>query len=168
MMNIVSRQTNPAGRERGSALAIALIFLLLMTLLGVSAMRSSNMQERMAGNLRDRNMAFQSAEAALRAGETWLLGIANQQAADLNDPITEDVDNPADWDGLDPVPTGTVAGLDGQLAADPDFYVGPPSLRRVGIQLPPDFRRIYPVTARGEGGSDVSVVVLQSTFEPPQ
>jgi len=154
-------------RQRGSALAIALIFLLLMTLLGVSAMRGSNLQERMAGNQRDRNMAFQSAEAALRAGETWLLVLANQQAADFSNPITDTV-NPVAWDGTAPVPTGTVPALDTQLADDPEFYVGPPSLRRVGIQLPPDFRRIYPVTARGEGGSDVSVVVLQSTFEPPQ
>jgi type IV pilus assembly protein PilX len=151
-------------RERGSALAVALIFLLLMTLLGVSAMRGSNMQERMAGNLRDRNLAFQAAEAALRSGEAWLMNIVNQQTADLNPQI----DNPAAWTGAAPAPTGSVAALDGQLAADPEFYVGPPSLRRVGIQLPPDFRRIYPVTARGEGGSDVAVVVLQSTFEPPQ
>lgn len=151
-------------RERGSALAVALIFLLLMTLLGVSAMRGSNMQERMAGNLRDRNMAFQAAEAALRGGEAWLMNVVNQQTAGLNPQI----DNPAAWTGAAPVPTGSVGALDGQLAADPEFYVGPPSLRRVGIQLPPDFRRIYPVTARGEGGSDVAVVVLQSTFEPPQ
>lgn len=151
-------------RERGSALAIALIFLLLMTLLGVSAMRSSNMQERMAGNLRDRNMAFQAAEGALRGGEAWLMNVVNQQTADLNAQML----NPAAWDGVAPAPTGNILALDGQLAADPEFYVGPPSLRRVGIQLPPDFRRIYPVTARGEGGSDVAVVVLQSTFEPPQ
>lgn len=167
MTNMILRNSRASSRQRGSALAIALIFLLLMTLLGVSAMRGSNMQERMAGNLRDRNMAFQSAEAGLRAGETWLLGLANQQAADLNNPITDTV-NPANWDGTAPAPTGTVPALDAQLADDPDFYVGPPSLRRVGIQLPPDFRRIYPVTARGEGASDVSVVVLQSTFEPPQ
>jgi type IV pilus assembly protein PilX len=148
--------------ERGSALAIALIFLLLMTLLGVSAMRSSNLQERMAGNLRDRNMAFQSAEAGLRAGETWLMQLPNQVIANGNLNLV----NPGAWDGS--APTGTVVGLDGQLASDPVFYVAEPSLRRVGIQLPPDFRRIYPVTARGEGGTDVAVVVLQSTFEPPQ
>lgn len=149
-------------RQRGSALAISLIFLLLMTLLGVSAMRSSNMQERMAGNLRDRNMAFQSAEAALRGGEGWLMLLANQAAANANAHLA----NPAAWDGS--APTGTILALDPQLASNPDFFVGPPSLRRVGIQLPPDFRRIYPVTARGEGGSDTAVVVLQSTFEPPQ
>lgn len=153
--------------QRGSALAIALIFLLLMTLLGVSAMQGSNMQERMAGNLRDRNMAFQSAEAALRAGETWLLTLANQNIADGNTLLPD----PLAWEGTvatGGLPTGTVPGLDGQLSSAPEFYVGPPSLRRVGIQLPPDFRRIYPVTARGAGGSDGAIVVLQSTFEPPQ
>lgn len=164
MMAKLPEKTLTRQRERGSALAVALIFLLLMTLLGVSAMRGSNMQERMAGNLRDRNLAFQAAEAALRSGETWLMNIVNQQIADLNPQI----DNPAAWEGVAPDPTGSVGALDGQLDADPEFYVGPPSLRRVGIQLPPDFRRIYPVTARGVGGSDVAVVVLQSTFEPPQ
>jgi type IV pilus assembly protein PilX len=151
-----------AGGQRGSALVVALVFLLLMTMLGISAMQGSNLQERMAGNLRDRNMAFQAAEAALRNGETWLMTIANQQLADVNAQLA----NPAAWDGAGA--TGTAPALDAQLASDPDFYVGPPSLRRIGIQLPPDFRRIYPVTARGEGGSDVAVVVLQSTFEPPQ
>lgn len=166
-MTTTQPEAGPGARlrgERGSALAIALIFLLLMTLLGVSAMRSSNLQERMAGNLRDRNMAFQAAEAALRAGETWLLQLPNQATANLTPVLV----NPGAWDGSVPTPTGTVVGLDGQLASNPVFYVAEPSLRRVGIQLPPDFRRIYPVTARGEGGTDVAVVVLQSTFEPPQ
>lgn len=171
MMTTTQPEAGPGARlrgERGSALAIALIFLLLMTLLGVSAMQGSNLQERMAGNLRDRNMAFQAAEAALRTGETWLMDVLNQSDANLNPNLID----PAAWDGSAPagavVPPEPVVGLDGQLASDPLFYVAEPSLRRIGIQLPPDFRRIYPVTARGEGGSDVAVVVLQSTFEPPQ
>lgn len=52
---------------------VALIFLLLMTLIGTAAMRSSTMQERMAGNVRDWNLAFQAAEAALREAEQFLL-----------------------------------------------------------------------------------------------
>jgi type IV pilus assembly protein PilX len=47
--------------------------LLLMTLLGTSAMQSSTMQERMASNWRDWNLAFQSAEAGLREAEEFLL-----------------------------------------------------------------------------------------------
>ena len=60
-------------RQTGTALIIALIFLLLMTLLGTSSMRTSTMQERMAGNMRDWNLGFQSAEASLREAEEWLL-----------------------------------------------------------------------------------------------
>lgn len=150
--------------ERGSALAIALVFLLVLTLLGLSAMRGSNLQERMAGNLRDRNMAFQSAEAALRAGEAWLLNLVNQQTANLAVALP----NPATWDGDTAAASANSIVLDAQLASNPSYHVGPPALRRVGIQLPPDFRRIYPVTAHAEGGTDAAVVVLQSTFEPPQ
>jgi type IV pilus assembly protein PilX len=63
----------PRGRQSGAALIIALIFLLLMTLLSTSAMRTSTMQERMAGNMRDWNLGFQGAEASLRAAEKYLL-----------------------------------------------------------------------------------------------
>lgn len=66
----------PRGRQNGAALILALIFLLLMTLLSTSSMRTSTMQERMAGNTRDWNLGFQGAEAALRAAEEFLLDTA--------------------------------------------------------------------------------------------
>jgi type IV pilus assembly protein PilX len=59
--------------QTGSALIVSLIFLLLMTLIGTAAMRSSTMQEQMAGNSRDWNVAFQASEAALREAESFLL-----------------------------------------------------------------------------------------------
>lgn len=49
--------------QRGSALIIALVFLLIMTLLGISTMQGTSQQEIMARNTRDRNLAFQAAEA---------------------------------------------------------------------------------------------------------
>ena len=63
----------PKARQSGAALILALIFLLLMTMLSTSSMRTATMQERMAGNTRDLNLGFQSAEAALRVAEKWLL-----------------------------------------------------------------------------------------------
>lgn len=66
----------PKGRQSGAALILALIFLLLMTMLSTSSMRTATMQERMAGNTRDWNLGFQSAEAALRVGEKFLLDAA--------------------------------------------------------------------------------------------
>ena len=51
---------------------ISLIFLVLLTLPAVSAMHGTILQERMAGNTRDRMLAFQAAEAALRKAESLL------------------------------------------------------------------------------------------------
>jgi Tfp pilus assembly protein PilX len=42
---------------------------MVLTILGVNAMNSSLMEEKMAGNAVDRDLALQAAEAALRAGE---------------------------------------------------------------------------------------------------
>lgn len=58
--------------QRGAALATSLILLLMLTLIGVTAMQSTTLEEKMAGNLRSEHLAFQAAEAALRAGEEWL------------------------------------------------------------------------------------------------
>ncbi|WP_168734324.1 pilus assembly PilX family protein [Pseudothauera nasutitermitis] len=57
-------------RQSGTVLLIALVMLLVMTLLGLSSMRGTALEERMAGNWRDQNIALQAAEAALRAAET--------------------------------------------------------------------------------------------------
>lgn len=59
--------------ERGAVLLVSLVMLLLLTLIGLAGMRMVQLEERMAGNLRDRQMAFQAAEAALRAGEAAAL-----------------------------------------------------------------------------------------------
>ena len=61
--------TNAQQRQRGAALVIALIMLLVMTVLGLAAMQITRMEERMAGNTRDLNLAFQGAEAGLRDSE---------------------------------------------------------------------------------------------------
>lgn len=55
--------------QKGAILIVGLIVLLLMTLLGLSVMSGNAMEEKMAGNERDRQIAFQAAEAALREGE---------------------------------------------------------------------------------------------------
>ncbi|MGX2042138.1 pilus assembly PilX family protein [Methylocaldum sp. MU1018] len=53
-----------------------LIILLLLTLIGVTSMQTTALEEKMAGNLRNENLAFQAAEAALRSGEAYLQGVS--------------------------------------------------------------------------------------------
>jgi len=57
-------------RERGVSLLVALIFLIILTILGLTAMRVATMEERMSGNAHDRSLAFQAAEAGLRDAES--------------------------------------------------------------------------------------------------
>ncbi|WP_262409287.1 PilX N-terminal domain-containing pilus assembly protein, partial [Pseudomonas viridiflava] len=49
---------------------VSLVFLLLLTLLGISSMQNATLQEKMAGSLVVRNQSFQLAESALRLGES--------------------------------------------------------------------------------------------------
>ncbi|HTF97255.1 MAG TPA: PilX N-terminal domain-containing pilus assembly protein [Cellvibrio sp.] len=63
--------------QSGATMIVVLILLLLMTIVGVSAMRGSNLQEQMAGNMRDRQIAFQAGEAANRVGEDAVMLSAN-------------------------------------------------------------------------------------------
>jgi len=55
--------------QHGAALIIAMILLVIMSLLAVSSLRDTAIQERMSSNTYDRDLAFQSAEAGLRMGE---------------------------------------------------------------------------------------------------
>lgn len=55
--------------QRGAVLLVSLVFLLLLTLLGVSSMQNATLQEKMASSVMMRNVSFQAAEAALRLGE---------------------------------------------------------------------------------------------------
>ena len=73
--SIVNRRTP---NQQGAVLIIALVMLLVLTLLGVSVMESSVVEQRMAGNNLDRNIAFQAAEASLRAGEAVVAGFGNR------------------------------------------------------------------------------------------
>lgn len=48
---------------------LGLVLLLIITLIGITALTGSTLEERMAGNSRDVNIALQAAEAVLRDAE---------------------------------------------------------------------------------------------------
>jgi len=58
--------------QRGSALITGLVFLVVLTLLGLSASSGSIQRELIARNIRDQNIAMQAAEAALQGAENWI------------------------------------------------------------------------------------------------
>lgn len=57
----------PAGNryQRGTALIMSLVILLILTILGISAMGTATLEERMSGNTQEATKAFQAAESGL-------------------------------------------------------------------------------------------------------
>jgi len=109
-------------RQQGVALVVALVLLVVVTLVGLAAIRGVGLQEKMAGNTFDRAQAFQVAEGALDLAARTILppaatpnsstftqnGIDNcSLAACAENPGTDAGIPLADWTM---VPTTTPAG----------------------------------------------------------
>ena len=56
-------------RQGGMVLLIGRVFLLVLSLIGLSSMQGAIAQQKVAGSLWHRNQSFQSAESGLRLGE---------------------------------------------------------------------------------------------------
>lgn len=69
--------------QSGVVLIISLIMLLALTLIGITSSSVTGLEEKMAANNKDINLAFQAAEAALRAAETSL-GNAKPSSVNYN------------------------------------------------------------------------------------
>ncbi len=168
-------------RQSGAALIVSLILLLVMTLLGVSAMQTNVLEEKMAGNFRDRDLAFQAAEAALRDGETYALTDLEGFNAGCEAGLCFETDNVwelVDWSGaITPgqyIQYGDVTGgTDLTLVqADPKFVVEelahnnptPGNSMVVGFSANPSDEQYYRITARAVGGTTNAVIILQSVF----
>ncbi len=58
------RTSQHISREQGAALMVAMVMIFVMSLLGVSAMRSGTMETRMVANAFEKDLTFQAAESA--------------------------------------------------------------------------------------------------------
>ncbi|MBV1790120.1 hypothetical protein KQ940_18850 [Marinobacterium sp. D7] len=132
-------------RESGAVLIVALIMLLLISIVGVGAMQSSSMEERMAGNLYDRHTAFQAAEAALRQGEAMFI-VSYPNISLASGAMT------LQMNGRDVTATYTVERLDYDEASV-----------EAGAEIDID-RMLVKVTAQSSGLSGERQVKLESTY----
>lgn len=111
----------PSSSQRGAALITGLIFLVVLTMVGITAARMSTLEERMSGNMRDRSLAMQAAELALRDAERDILGLGSTP----RDPAISGIT------GFDDDCTnglcdrrGGAPGFDGSTITFPEFTVG--------------------------------------------
>jgi type IV pilus assembly protein PilX len=148
--------------QRGVTLIVALIFLAILMLLGVTVAQTSSLEERMAGNTRDRDLAFQSAEAALKDAEADLTGfLANAFDGSTAGLIAFDAatsNNATYWNAYDWEDASQAASTALKEIAEQPKYV---------IEKLPDVAttKRFRVTARGIGSSTNTVVILQAGYE---
>jgi type IV pilus assembly protein PilX len=163
------RKLGPVRRQDGAALIVGLILLLIMTVLGVTSMRTTTLQERMAGNLRDTNLAFQAAEAALRDGEQVLEQATLPPFTGANGllPRQNGAGQAEFWNGYDWSASRTAPALDGVVTAPVYVIEELPPIPAEGDSVRfgalPDVG-VYRVTARAVGGSTDAVAILQTTY----
>jgi type IV pilus assembly protein PilX len=176
-------------RERGAVLVTSMLLLLVMTVLALGASQATRMQERMAGNARDHDLAFQSAEAGLRKAERliddpaltappWACSVGRCKVWERS-LLPPDIAyrSPDEWwrdnawaystdDQWSATPSKQIAGT-GLAHRDPMFVIEEIEEVTDSQKLgPPQPSRVYyRITSTGEGGTKRAVVVLQSTFE---
>lgn len=160
-----NRLAAPAGQQ-GVTLMVVLILLVILSILGVAILRSTSMQDRMSANMRDRSLALQGAETALRYAQDQVL------AGAANDVWAGAVPVAADCTASGICPTGSTAtwksvpagSYDSKLAAAPQYwieYLGiAPGYRGSCDTMPPSpdcESPMYRITARSQSQGRANV-----------
>jgi type IV pilus assembly protein PilX len=163
--------------QGGAALIVSLLFLLVMTVIGVTGLQTTALEEKITGNMRDRSLAFEAAESALAAGEALLspaVPLPTFSADGTNGFYSGPIpDRETVWS----TPGQVHAYSDGALAKvghPPAFtievlqFTTSITVEDGSLELGPMLENArqawFRVTARGTGGSDSSVVMLQSIY----
>jgi len=168
----------PLTHQTGAVLIVSLIMLLLLTLIGVTSMQTTSLEEKMAGNMRDRDLAFQAAESALTLAEATLnplppavlptfvvAGTGGFYTADTTVDLSEaEILTDDFWTGN--VATSTVTGL-GNGIATPKYII---QIMQPGLGLATCLDGSsgctnYRITTRATGGSTNAVVILESIYK---
>jgi type IV pilus assembly protein PilX len=95
----MNRQKSKAGQQ-GTVLIVALVFLVMLTLLGLAAMGSNRLQQRETASLAEQTLAFQAAEAGATEGERWI----ESQSAPPYPGCSPSCDDPAEIWNASPEP----------------------------------------------------------------
>ena len=153
------------------------MLLLMLTIIGVTSMNNVSLEERMAGNLRDSDLAFQASEAGLRDGEGWLSSLLEKPKECSSAPcdvwkngllsVVQDRDY-SWWAANGRDYAGTASNDLSGVYQDPKFIVEYQTIIHDdlgrGHRYVVPGRDYYLITSRAEGGSENALSVLQSSF----
>lgn len=159
-------------------LAAVLMIILVVTILGVTAMGSASLEGKLAHNFQERSLAFQAAEQALSRGEQFLDGLTAEPLPCSSTPCTiwarnslqgnapdttqmwwESAD-PAWWTSMGAISMDAGGGSTGYyLIEERAFVENSAQANTAGSGL-----NYYTVTALGIRDGSGAVVILQSHY----
>ncbi|MBI3900124.1 MAG: hypothetical protein HY308_17795 [Gammaproteobacteria bacterium] len=177
---------NPKNRQRGYVLVMALVLLTLLTIMGLTAMSTTTLEEKMAGNMKDRNLAFQAAETALVSGESWARDQLNKPPfTNSNGLYSVSATTSPRWDTVSwssassdtakypcspTVSASCGSGLT-KVSTQPKYIIEDlGEVPEVGgsLVVPANYKgkgiTVLRITGRGTGGTDAAKVMVQSTY----
>jgi type IV pilus assembly protein PilX len=165
---------NPA-RENGAVLIISLILLMIMTILAVTLSQSSTLQQRMAGNARDADAAFQASEAGLRAAEIALEATNAVQSCADHDQCFSNVKGSypqatistggGAWWAANAREYGTVGTQDiTNVHDDPLYIVAEKDVVVDSLIQDSPKRMYYEVSTHASGNTDTAAAITQSVY----
>ena len=170
--------------EKGFVLIVSLIFLIIMTMLGIFMFNGLMQDQKMAGNFREKSRALDAAQTALNFGEVflgqagnayigpnnWASGItcvANGSNAASSTPVicNSPLSNPSTlpWNSYTSyTPAGMMVAANGQNMYSSNtniytYFIGPSSTN------PP--AALYQITAAAKGGNDTATAVVRSVYK---
>lgn len=189
------RGFRPANTEAGFALYTALIFLVVLTIVGVAMYSSMGLQQKMAGNMQQKLRALSAADNAIGVAEGYLAGGTSVPVvADCSGQVTAPricnygsllapvADSTWSATGVGVQLTGTDfpadsvvpgGGQEGAYAAFPQYYVELlPTLPGYTLGIGQQYGNgsllinVYRITGWGVGGNTNAVAVAQAIYRP--
>ncbi len=180
--------------QQGMALLSSMLLLMIITLMALAMFRGVGTQEKIAGNLREKDRALHSAEAAQQYGEWWLLqgsnvaigsvscaaGVLTATALNPNGQICAvgqtaqtmfgDMTLPSNWSvRTEYLPQGMSVTAGTRGANNDIAYAQVPAFYIADLGLAADGAgEAYQVAAYGFGGSTGSIAVVESVYEVQQ
>jgi type IV pilus assembly protein PilX len=182
-----------AGAQRGMVLVSSLLLLVVVTIIALSMFRSFGIQEKIGGNMREKQRALQAAVSAQQYAENWLSGNATavpvtcsnllngnigqgQICSNKLSTVVTDVTN-LPWTtiagiavGVTYLPPGmslsTTTSVSAASLANPTYYATPSFyISDLGPSADPNIPgEIYQVDAVAYGGLLSTAAVVESTY----
>ena len=152
---------------------LGLTILMILSVLVISSAKTTVLQQKMTANLRDKELSFQSAESALKTGESYLLNKAKEDLAGdfsgenglLLFDINRNLDKESDWNALGGI---EAVGMH-QVVEKPVFIIEELPVFEIegdSLSIPrPVTSKFYRVSAKSKGGTSSSLSILQSMYK---